>query len=472
MKKNLLFGFLVVGTCFAFSCKKGGGETNNISTPPLQIGASISTNTHGGAVKGTMLTGNTYTITSNLIIPQGDTLLLQPGVTLDMGPNTWIIVHGMLLSLGTASNPNYIGAAGQTHVCTINQNPASDPAYAGLWGGVMCDSLCPALELKWTHLEYGGAAVVTPQVKGSKAGDAYSIYFINPNGYVVLEDDWFYGGVDDFFRFQGGKIACLRNTWQKNSLVSGDNLNAKNGTQGDMAYNMFIGTCTNGTKAADKGSGGPQCWINMYNNTYVNGGYRQTSAGRAGAIDYEQGARGFYCNNLVVDCKFGPRIVNNPVADTAHMYYGWSFQYGDSLSVVNQFYPTTYITKPQPSDIPAYTSYLPSNYTLGATYNASTLLGLMTASSSEYDPQFVNYPLPNYQHIITTAGCNGSTIYDFHLKSTSPCIGKGTTSKYTPLMLVPLATSSNPVGVTTYNMPGADIGCYQSNGSGNQHTTW
>jgi hypothetical protein len=139
--------------------------------------------------------------------------------------------------------------------------------------------------------------------------------------------------------------------------------------------------------------------------------------------------------------------------------------------VVNQFYPVAYITRPQKSDIPAYSSYLPSNYALGNSYNGAALLALMTAPGSQYDPQFVNYPLPNYQHIITTAGCNGSTVYDFHLKSTSPCIGKGNTN-FTPLMVVPLATAKNPVGVTSYTMPGKDIGCYQSDGTGNQHTTW
>jgi len=365
-----------------------------------------------------------------------------------------------LLSLGTKANPIYITSPNGQYLCDQTTPPASDPAYQGLWGGIMCDSACPALVLKWTHVEFGGSAVKIPSVQGLAAGDAYTLYFVNPNGYVILEDDWFYGGVDDFFRLQGGKIEAFRNTFMKSSAISGDCLNAKNGVVGDMAYNFFIGTCTNGTKASNKGAGGPQCWINMYNNTYVNGGYRQTSTGRSGAIDYEQGARGSYYNNLVVDCKFGPRIVNNPVADTANMHYGNTFQYGDSLGVVNQFYPTTYITKPEPTDIPSFEAFLPVSYKLGDMYDGSKLL-------LQNDPQFVNYPLPNYNHIVTTCPSG----FDFHLKSTSPCLGKGYTG-FAPLAVVPLATSTKVVGVTEITMPGKDIGCYQADGTGNQHTTW
>jgi len=466
MKKTYLMGLFLAGMSFMFSCTKPVEHTV-VSTPPLQIGQPISTTTHSGAVKGTMTSGNTYTITSDITINRGDTLLLQAGVTIQMGPKANIVVKGILISLGTKDKPNYITSASGHYVCDQTTSTAADPAYQGLWGGIYCDSSCKAMVLKWTHVEFGGGAVVNPAVNGSKAGDSYTLYFNNTKGYIVLEDDWFYGGVDDFFRVQSGIIAAYRNTFMKSSAISGDCLNAKNGSFGDMAYNFFIGTCTNGTKASNKGAGGLQTNISMYNNTYVNGGYRQTQTGRAGAINYEEGSKGFFYNNLLVDCKFGPRIVNNPLADTANIKYGNTFQYGDSLAVVNQFYPTSYITNPKSTDIPAFKDFLPSGYKPGDTYNGAALLALMIAPNSKYDPQFVNYPLPNYQHITTTC----PTGFDFHLKATSPCIGKGNTG-FSPLHLVPLATSTNPVGVTEYTMPGKDIGCYQSDGTGNQHMTW
>ncbi len=459
MKKILLFGLLLTGMAFTFSCSKPGSESTNVSTPPLQIGQTISTSTHSGTVKGTMTSGNTYTITGDLTINRGDTLLIQSNVKVEMGPGTFINVKGTLISLGTKDNPNYITSPTGKYICDLTTPQQSDPAYAGLWGGIYCDSSCKALVLKWTHIEFAGGAVVNPAVQGSSAGDAYSMYFVNPNGYIVLEDDWFYGGVDDFFRIQSGIVAAYRNTFIKNSAISGDCLNAKNGSVGDMAYNFFIGTCTNGTKASNKGAGGQQTNISMYNNTYINGGYRQTQTGRSGAIDYEQGAKGFYYNNLCVDCKFGPRVVINPTADTANMKYGYTFQYGDDTSITNEFYPVAYITVPKSTDIPN-PGFLPSGYKIGGKYDGTSLVG-------KNNPMFVNYPLPNKSYIETT--CPEG--FDFHLQSSSPCIGKGFTG-FSPLKLVPMATAKNPVGVTEYTMPGSDIGCYQSNGSGNQHTTW
>jgi hypothetical protein len=47
----------------------------------------------------------------------------------------------------------------------------------------------------------------------------------------------------------------------------------------------------------------------------------------------------------------------------------------------------------------------------------------------------------------------------------SSLIGKGNTS-ITPLIVVPLDPT---YGATEVTMPGADLGCYQINGSGNQH---
>jgi hypothetical protein len=55
--------------------------------------------------------------------------------------------------------------------------------------------------------------------------------------------------------------------------------------------------------------------------------------------------------------------------------------------------------------------------------------------------------------------------FDFHLKSSSPCIGKAFTG-FTPLNVVPLDAN---FGATEITAPGADFGAYQINGKGNQH---
>jgi hypothetical protein len=205
--------------------------------------------------------------------------------------------------------------------------------------------------------------------------------------------------------------------------------------------------------------GAPQTNVVMYNNTFVSGGYRQVQSGRGGTINYEEGAAGMYYNNVAVNCKFGYRVVGSPVADVAHLSYGYNYQYADSLGLTNQFYPTGYITTPMPTDIPSITStakYLPSGYQLGAVYDGTDVI-------SKLNPQFVNFPLPATAHPLPSYNAiNGG---NFRLQITSPLIGKGYTA-FQPLIVVPLV----PIyGLSEATAPGADLGCYQLNGRGNQH---
>ena len=134
--------------------------------------------------------------------------------------------------------------------------------------------------------------------------------FSNPTGSLVFEDSWIYGTVDDAIRVSGagGKFAILRSTFEKCGKTGGDVLNIKSGGTGDMAYNLFIGDATNGLKASDKGSGPgiAKCNVRMYNNTIINGGFRQTKTGRGGSINFEEGARGIAFNNLIVKLQIRP----------------------------------------------------------------------------------------------------------------------------------------------------------------------
>ena len=204
--------------------------------------------------------------------------------------------------------------------------------------------------------------------------------------------------------------------------------------------------------------------IRTNNNTIINCGYRRSSAGRGGSINFEQNAAGMAYNNLIVNCKFGPRVVQSPLADTAHIRYGYNFQYGDSLSVVKQFVPnlnlSTAITAPQPTDIPNLLPLLPSGWKIGDSLSNAIVAPLMGTNN----PMFVNGPVP------MPAGANLQDIavvgsYSFRLKAASPCIGKGFTG-FTPKGDVPVDAK---YGVTELTSPGKDIGAYQYNGTGNQH---
>ncbi len=485
MKNNILFYLLIiVGTFCISSCTKFNTDNNVLSqivVPPVKaISDSVPI---CNSIAGTMLAGKTYIINCDVTIPAGDSLVIQPGVHLIFNNQAGMIVEGNLFSLGTQQNPIYFTVNGQTHTDqpVIDFNYQHDSAFDGLWKGVAGDVSCQWLVFKWTHLEYCGAAA------GSTGGGAYSqsnyynvtalattapsyaVYLNNANGYLVFEDSWIYGTPDDAMRLgvNGGQIAVLRSTFEKCGSNTGDVCNFKAGSVGDVAYNLYIGGATNSIKLSDvsQPTGVPQCNVRVYNNTIINSGYRGAGAGKGGSINFEKKARGMAFNNLLVNCRLGMRF-NATVPDTAYLYagnYGYNYYWADSLSVANEFIPYSSgsVIKPVATDIPNPFTYLPANYDYlpDAAYNGSSVVQLAGTN-----PLFTNYPLPVTGGYYL-ADINAVGNFNFHLQLSSPCIGKGFTG-FTPLQLVP----TDPMhGVTMFSYPGSDMGCYQADGSGNQH---
>ncbi len=469
MKRSLYFGLSAVIAMAMFSCKKT--DNSVVSTPERQIGKSITSDTLTGTVKGTLTSGKTYYFGSQVTINAGDTVLMQSGVKLlALNPNAQLIVKGAFVSLGTKDKPNWITGKDAynnpaNYKLTTLQDPNNDPGLkqdGKLWGGIQCDSTTNLIDIKWTHLDFaGGTASADNPPSGYKSGDAlFVIMFQNANGYLILEDSWIYGTSTDVIRMNGGKFSIMRNTVEKLSYNDGDAFNVKNSSVGDMAYNLIVGTAKGGTKASNKGTyGSTQTDVNMYNNTYISGGWRSVDPDRGANIDYEQGAKGMAYNNIMVNCKTGLRILENPAADTANCFYGNNLSYGDTISVVNDFYPVTHATKPHSTDIPNPATFYPgypNSYTLGEVYNAPALVGAN-------NPKFVNYPLP-VTGVISLYNFVGN--YDFHITSSSPAIGKGYTG-FTPLNATSAITDADLKATVT--APGVDLGCFQSNGTGNQH---
>jgi hypothetical protein len=330
----------------------------------------------------------------------------------------------------------------------------SDPAYQGQWDGINCDTTCPLFIMKWTHLEFGGATFGQAPVAGTTAGTAsWLILFQNINGVFDLEDSWIYGSTDDAVRVTYGNINVMRNTFEKCGSNTGEALNVKSGTVGDIGYNVFVGAATNGTKISNAGASPVECNVHVYNNTYVDCGYRQSStSGHGGSVNLEKGGEAYIYNNLIVNCKIGMRIVNT--ADTLNAKYGSTEFYGDSLQVADQFYSVGDATHPQTTDFPTPSSYLPAGYVEGAAYDGTSVVG-------KNNPSFKTFTLPNvnYVNVDNAAG------FDFHLNSGSAAIGKGTTS-FAPLAKVKVDAN---YGATEITQPGSDEGAYQSNGTGNKH---
>jgi hypothetical protein len=463
------------------SCKKKDStpadeEQVVISTPQFQVGAPVDNSAAlKGAIKGTMKEGLTYHIGADVTINKTDTLLVQPGAKIFFDGNFSIIVRGAIISLGTKEKPVWFTVENVAKTDQVGAPILADPAYTGKWGGILGDTTTTMMIFKWTHVEYGCGVLATSPVYGMAGGGkpAYMINQVNPKGIFVFEDSWLYGGVDDPIRIQGGQIHIMRSTFEKSGgYTSGEGLNIKSGTVGNIAYNVFIGAATNAIKPSNNGGRGEVTTIYAYNNTIVESGYRRSSSGRGGSINFEEGSRGKAYNNLIVNCRYGLRIVGYDAsysgnalkaADVANIQYGNNFNYVDSLKIANQIYPYPFSTKPQSTDIPAIAGWLPASYTVCASntdpncdiYDGSSVIG-------KNDPQFVNFPVKANHNLGAVAAVGA---FDFHLKTSSPALAKGYTG-FSPLTNIKV---DEKFGATEITPPGIDIGAYQSNGSGNKH---
>ncbi len=477
----------IVSLCLSFFALAACSKKNDkvvVSAPQIQIGKAISNSgtLPAGTYKGTMLAGQTYTVGGDITINAGDTLLIQKGVTIKMTNGANFIVNGDLISLGTKDAPVTITDPRRSKT-TGSSTVATDSTYKGGWGGIYCSNTSKLVVIKWTHLDFGGATLKQlpfAATAGLAAGNQYILYFENPNGVFIMEDSWMYGSPDDATRFYGGHLNIMRNTMEKCGGIGGDGFNAKGSAVGNMAYNLIIGGATNGTKTASDGTTAGECQFTMYNNTYVNDGFRNTGVygARSGSVEIENNSRALVYNNLIVDCNFGVRIAGGPggakvyLADTTlntssvipKTAYGYNYYYVDNTAMANQIVPTSVaqpvVTHPQATDIPNMAALLGASYTFGAVYDGSSLVG-------KNNPMFVNYPLPAANDFwITQASVDN---FNFHLQPASPAAGKGTTdaTKIAPIIAgIPVDPTFGSSGIT---LPGKDMGCYQLDGTGNQH---
>lgn len=458
LAKTLAFTGLVItmGACHK-------DEKLNLSVPVTQSGSLITSENLSGAIKGTLQSGKTYYFDKNITVNEGDTLLMQSGVTLiakgDGTPGNCpqINLHGTLISLGTKENPNSItiekAADYHTEAAAGNYNNV----FKGTWGGILAtpgpvtaDNPKPKggdLILKWTRLEFGGAPSAGNDVSIYKDGDArYLIYFANIEKDFVMEDSWIFGSTDDAIRTVGGKVSIMRNTFELCGRAGGESFNMKSGTVGDLAYNVLIGTATNALKASNAGGTTIQCNVNMYNNTMLNCGFRQTKAGRGGSINYEQGARGLIYNNLISNCRFGLRITTD--ADVQNVLYNNQNYYGSTADILKQFTANDGVAKIQSNDV-------------------------KSAVAKDNNPKFFSYNVDQFDYLANpgpiTAAAQPAYLLtvgnsNFSLQASSSARSKGKTD-FAPLAVVKTGGKYGAV----ISLPGADMGAYQSDGTGNQH---
>ncbi len=471
MVKGISGIFLAAVILFMASCSKSGDGVQ-VSGQEFSAGSFIQNGdtlnskngSNGRTIKGTLQSGQTYYLSSNFsdaIVNNGDTLVVQSGVkVLIIGPTTGataigkqdhapgLVVNGTFLCLGTKDKPNLFTVADaslKSDPAKDPQDPNTDPAFKGYWGGIQGGVHSGDIIIKWTRLEYMGG--LTPLSAASRAGQArYGVFLQNPSANFVLEDCWLYGSNNDMIRPAGCKYEIFRNTFEKVGLSAGECVNVKSGSIGDIAYNLAVGGTGNAFKTANAGGLSPQSSMVTYNNTVITGGWRQAKAGEGGSIDFENGGRGAAYNNLLVNCAYGLSVLGGggatPIADTANIRYGYTYNYGDNTTITTQFLPAGFISAQQSGDINGGNATTP-----GAN-----------------NPSFVNYPLPLSPSVnFNDANYVGS--FNFHLNKGSLAIGKG----YTGFAAAAVVKKDPVFGVTEITAPGKDIGAFQTDGTGNQH---
>ncbi len=319
----------------------GGGNVDGISGDMTQINFQPNT---------------LYKVVGDLRVPENQTVTIPEGVTLEFqeGPQgqAWFVeVYGSLHILGKENARVKLTASEALIFSPKNQG------IGQLWGGVIGTITTGDLVIEYTDILHAGGAcreenaMALPATGGGgelNAGDAsYALYFIRArdnrqDGIFVLKNSHIGFCPDDAIRINGGKTLMVHNTFEVTGGTGGDAVNIKAGTSGDFGFNLFYNLATNGLKSADTGPGERgRCETNFYNNTVISSGFRRAEPGRGAGLNYESQAFGKCYNNLMVNTRFGLRLVpGEDEPDVTRLEYGHNWYYGSVQTIVDEFYPT------------------------------------------------------------------------------------------------------------------------------------
>lgn len=381
--KNIIMlavGFMAAATFN--SCKKA--ELTTFTKIKIPTSSPIQPGNISGFIKGTLVTGETYTITADITVKKGDTLYAQPGANVIVKNNSQINIQGVLKLVGTKDQP-------------VSFN--SDSNKPGTWGGFQCDT-AQAITIIWTHVDNTGG----PDDSGSPRGTLKVKAAVN----VDIEDSWFTNGQDDLMALSNGaKVTILRNTISSSGSTDGEGINLKTGVTGTVAYNVIFSQAGSGVKLETSSSKPfPQTEVNVYNNTLVSNGWRRGSAEPGRAVSVGVNAIGHIFNNIIVNDYHGIELFDD--GDITHTTYGNNLFYATvdtyadlvdptlKINIRDGFYPASGLGKPQATD-------------------------LISKKIGDKDPLFVKFDG-------TVAAPNGfPNTNDFHLQSTSPAFSAGNT---------------------------------------------
>ena len=420
----LIFAALVIGTS---SCSKIGDDvidaTANYPLPPANY---VKSQNLTGVLKGTLKQDSIYYLTGNVAVKKGDTLAVQQGATIIAKGNYQFQVSGTLLCLGTEAK--------QITFTSNTPSKLSDVALnKGQWGGFVFDSTAVYIYMRYTHVNYTGG----PDSGGSPQAsfDVVGSQTYNGGAHVVVEDCWFFGGIDDGIHLVGNiSVSIKRNVIQHLGGPDGESMNMKAGLTGDISYNYIWSAANNGIKLeTGKTVLIPQSKLNIYNNTIVNGGWRKVGEA-TNSILIDKWARANIYNNVMVGNNTGINITTK--ADTSNSKYGYNLIFAINAASAPWIYPAGAFSKKQPSDITGATAELCNSVCTTWTPPVTTLPDNTVTDS--------NVP---------------------SLKTGSPAIGKGLATAPFSYFITGSLNGKNG----TADQLNKDMGAYPTDGTGNKH---
>ena len=379
-------------------------------------------------VSGIWKSGETINLDRHLVVPAGESLTIEPGVTVIVNTNgvgvnhvpVEISVKGNLYALGTESSPV---------VFTVEASQRTEAnAVKGLWGGIVAYESCVELALDHVVIEYSGAQVIEGSPAASAgvytAGDDMYPQLTTNNvaGKYVVTNSTIRNGASDGIYMMGGNAIISHNTFIANGATGAEAVNMKAGVKADIAGNIMFSPNTNGLKLSSSGQSETRAQLlaNTYNYTIINAGWRRDGE-KGGSIFVEKNALVTVVNNLIVNCKF--RAMTPKYTDPNKPDAGY-----DDKSVIDyNYYASGSQTTPIVGD--ATVGSPAEGYAADHKYYSPDVDTHSIISSPEkmYDPGFVSYDINKPE--LTSFTFNSS--WDFHLKAGSDAL-KGADGKLDP----------------------------------------
>lgn len=310
MKKLMFMAAIIAAGMMFTSCK----EPVDPNKPDNKNGANVTETEIEIIMDGVLKTGTTLNLNKHLVIPEGQSLTIEPGcqiiVSTDgVGINNVPIeieVKGNLYCLGTAAQPILFSVAPEKRT--------KEDILTGLWGGIMAYKSCGEMVIDHTIIEYTGGQVIegSPAAEAeyyTAGDDAYpQVTTNNVNGKYIFINSIFRNGWSDGIYMMGGDGIIANNIFAANGKTGGESVNLKAGVTADVAQNIIFSPNTNGLKHASVGQSDVryQAKHNSYNNTVINAGWRRDGE-KGGGIFAEKNCLINVVNNLMVNCKFKAR---------------------------------------------------------------------------------------------------------------------------------------------------------------------